>query len=212
MTTHLQKLAKIMLATVLLAWALLPVTPARAGNLPATGQTTPNTADKNDGIGGPVAVPDDGTLQRGATLHYKVLKNGTVKDLNTLLIWEMKCSGCGGLHDVSNLYRWSGDGSQETIWDWLEDINAEGGRGYAGHHDWRIPNVRELLSIVDYGVFGPVIDPIFDPTDQSFYWSSTTFTGNPPLAWSVNFGFGTVFTFDKSFFSLVVRAVRGGPE
>jgi len=100
----------------------------------------------NDGIAGPVAVPDDGTLQRGATLWYNVLTDGMVKDLNTGLIWEVKVechpSPCGGLHDVSNAYPWSGDGSTDTIWDWLDDINAEGGAGYAGHHDWRIPNLR----------------------------------------------------------------------
>ena len=199
------------IATVLLGWALLPVTPARAGNLPATGQTTAFQANKNDGDGSILDnVPDDGTLQRGATLHYKVLKDGTVKDLNTLLIWEVKCSGCGGLHDVTNTYRWSGDGSQETIWDWLEDVNAEGGTGYAGHNDWRIPNVRELQSIVDYGVFSPAIDPIFDST-ASFYWSSTTYAVDPSLAWFVGFGVGNVFAVAESF-PLFVRAVRGGPK
>ena len=200
-----------LLAIVLLAWALLPVTPARAG-LPATGQTTPNTADKNNGVGLD-AVPDDGTLQRGATLHYKLLNNGTIKDLNTGLIWEMKCSGagCAPLHDVSNLYRWSGDGTQETIWDWLEDVNAEGGTGYAGRDDWRIPNVRELQSIVDYGVFFPPIDPIFGPTAVSLYWSSTTGAVSPSDAWFVIFGLGSVNADGKSN-TLSVRAVRGGPK
>lgn len=79
--------------------------PARAGNLLATGQTTAYQANKNDGDGGTLDnVPDDGTLQRGATLHYKALEDGTIKDLNTGLIWEMKCSSCGGLHDVTNVY------------------------------------------------------------------------------------------------------------
>jgi hypothetical protein len=204
----------VLLATVLLGWALLPVTPARAGKLPATGQTTAYPADKNDGISGPVAVPDDGTLQRGATLRYKVLKNGTIKDLNTGLIWEMKCSACGGLHDVDNTYVWSGNGTQETIWDWLEDINAEGGTGYAGHNDWRIPNVRELQSIVDYQGSLPAIDPIFGPTARSGYWSSTTVAGDSSLAWPVGFGDGgggLVMPFDKSR-GLFVRAVRGGPK
>jgi len=151
-----------------------------------------------------------GALQRGATLHYKVLKNGPVKDLNTGLIWEVKCAGCG-LHGDS-AYVWSGDGSQETDWDWLDDINAEGGTGYAGHNDWRIPNVRELESIVDYGVdSGPMIDPIFGLTFTVLHWSSTTNQSDSTNAWAVDFNNGSVISGIKSL-GLPVRAVRGGPK
>ncbi|MBI3802014.1 MAG: DUF1566 domain-containing protein [Deltaproteobacteria bacterium] len=212
MTTR-QKLGKIMLVTGLLTGALLPVAPARAGTLPATGQTTAYPANKNDGIPGAVNVPDDGTLQRGASLNYKVLNDGTLKDVNTGLIWEVKCRICAvpGLHSVNNVYRWSGNGSQETIWDWLEDINAEGGTGYAGHNDWRIPNVRELQSIVDYGAFNPSIDPVFIFTAATDYWSSSTTDGGPLIAWDVHFGNGAVVSNAKSN-AFHVRAVRGGPK
>jgi hypothetical protein len=44
---------------VLLLGALVSVTPARAGQLPATGQTTAYQTDKNDGIFMPVNAPDD---------------------------------------------------------------------------------------------------------------------------------------------------------
>lgn len=122
---------------------------AAAQQFPATGQTTAYTADKNDGIDGAVAVPDDGTVQAGTTLNYQDNGDGTITDLNTGLMWEKK-DDTGGLHQWDNTYVWSGDGSQETIWDWLDDINAEGGTGFAGHSDWRIPNVKELQSIVNY--------------------------------------------------------------
>jgi uncharacterized protein DUF1566 len=170
---------------ILLAVMLISATSALAGKLPATGQTTAYPA-RNNGDQAPVAVPDDGTLQRRATLHYTVLPDGTVKDLNTGLIWEVKCDrlvGCLPQHNVHNTYPWSGDGAEDTIWDWLDQINTEGGTGYAGHNDWRVPNVRELQSIVDYGVFNPTIDPIFGPTATSRYWSSTTFALDPSAAW-----------------------------
>jgi Protein of unknown function (DUF1566) len=196
--------------SVLLAGALVSVTPALAGQVLATGQTTASTADKNDSITGAVAVPDDGTSQLGAPLQYKELEDGTIKDLNTGLIWEKKCSKCGGLHDVSTTYLWSGNGSQETIWDWLDDLNAEGGTGYAGHNDWRIPNLRELQSIVDYGLFKPTLDPIFGPT-RTDYWTSTTFANNPASAWLVDFGDGNVDSYEKDEDGTYhVRAVRGG--
>src|SRR5262252_6568341 len=109
----------------LLGAALLLVAPAYAGNLPATGQTTEYQARSN-GDAMPVHVPDDGTLQRGATLKYKLLKDGTVKDMNTGLIWEMKCNtgaGCPALHDVNTTYLWTGNGATDTIWNWLAEIN-----------------------------------------------------------------------------------------
>jgi hypothetical protein len=161
-------------------------------------------------------VSDDGALQRGATLHYKVLPDGRIKDLHTGLLWEVKCLGCGGLHDVDNTYPRSGDGSIDTIWDWLDAINAEGGTGYAGHNDWRIPNMRELESIVDYGRVLPAIDPIFNPTTAvDLYWSSTTFAFIPSFAWGVAFDSGAVGVGGKGGALAplrLVRAVRGGSK
>jgi hypothetical protein len=162
MTKREHGMERALMVAVLLAGAFAVGTPARAGQFLATGQTTSYQADKNDGVAGPVDAPDDGALLRGAALRY-LDKSDTIVDLNTRLEWEKKCLSCGGLHQLSSLYVWSADGSQETIWDWIEDINAEnGGKGFAGHSDWRVPNVRELQSIVDYGRFDPTSDPVFD--------------------------------------------------
>jgi hypothetical protein len=191
---------------------------ARTG-LPVTGQTVAYTADKNDGIVGAVAVPDDGTLEAGTPFAYADNGDGTVTDLNTGLMWEKK-SNDGGLHDFDNQYRWSGDGTQETIWDWLDDVNAEGGTGFAGHNDWRIPNARELESIQRLeGGTPAAVHPIFDTAcapactvltcscSKGAYWSSTTVAANPPIAWQVSFSLGGTISAGKTAL-IWVRAVR----
>jgi uncharacterized protein DUF1566 len=83
-------------------------------------------------------------------LRYRDNGDGTITDLNTRLMWEKK-SIDGSLHDVNLALPWSALG-QRTIWDWLFELNTEGGKGFAGHSDRRIPNVRERQSLVDYSV------------------------------------------------------------
>jgi hypothetical protein len=170
-----------------------------------------------------VAVPDDGTLRAGAPLRHVDNLDGTVTDLATGLVWEKKCDGCGGLHDVSEGQRWSGSGTQQTIWDWLDALNAA---GFAGKRDWRLPNVKELVSILDYERFNPAVGPAFDGalcglgcsdlkdpecscTGQGNYWSSTTFSDFPAHAVVVGFHLGLVGDVVKTNRHFV-RAVRGG--
>ncbi len=188
--------------------------------LPATGQTTKFTADKNDGIAGPVAVPDDGTVRAGAPLSYVENDDGTVTDQNTQLVWEKKGDG-GGVHDRRATALWSGNGVGETVWDWLDDVNSQ---AFAGHIDWRIPNVKELQSIIDYQRSGPALHPVFDgncvpgcseldcscsPIAPAVFHSSTTDAALGTSAWVVGFSDGSVATAVKTM-AQSMRAVRGG--
>jgi len=84
------------------------------------------------------------------------------------------------------------------------------GLDFAGKTDWRIPNIKELVSIVDYGTFGPAIDGTFFPnTKSNSYWSSSTDANYTDSAWRVGFSNGFVSSFYKAD-SYYVRAVRGG--
>ena len=116
---------------------------------PATGQVS-----CWDGFGMSIACEgtgQDGDIQAGAALAYVDNEDGTITDLNTGLMWEKK-SRDGGLHDMENFYPWwSTNPTVDAIWDWLDDVNAEGVTGFAGYSDWRIPNAKELHSLIDYG-------------------------------------------------------------
>lgn len=46
--------------------------------------------------------------------------------------------------------------------------------------DWRLPNAKELFSIVDTSRAAPAIDPVFDNTSSDrFYWTSTPLSSQP---------------------------------
>jgi hypothetical protein len=89
---------------------------------------------------------------------------------------------------------WAQDDSGGDVADglnWREAlawVEAQNTAGYLGYDDWRLPNVKELQSIVDYArspsTHGTAaIDPVFNATaitneaggaDFAFYWSGTT--------------------------------------
>lgn len=165
--------------------------------LPGTGQTTI------------YAAGDDGDVRAGGGLSYTDNGDGTVTDNRTGLTWEKKTDA-----NVASVYSWQG------ALDYVAELNAmNGGAGFAGHNDWRLPNVKELLSIVDYGRFNPSIDPIFGPTavfTRVRYWSSTSWAAYHPEsnAWGVDFSdafahYTGLGPFGKTS-ALHVRAVRGG--
>jgi hypothetical protein len=83
-----------------------------------------------------------------------------------------------------------------------------------GYRDWRLPTLAELQTILGGPcVHSPcVVDPIFLPTAEFLYWSSTSlpqdFIG-PIYAWAVFFNFGGAIDVDKSL-GMHARAVRGG--
>jgi hypothetical protein len=188
---------------------------AAAQKFPATGQTTCwNTAGSVIVCAG---TGQDGEIQAGATLSYTDNGDGTITDNNTGLMWEKK-SDDGTIHDKVNFYTWANAFAVH-----IAGLNAGG--GFAGYTDWRLPNVKELQSIVNYQNVNPSVSSAFNTgcvatctvltcscTIESRYWSSSTVANSPTFAWIVLFDFGSVnFVIDngKSNGSFV-RAVRGG--
>lgn len=91
--------------------------------------------------------------------------DGTITDRATGLTWQQKDSG--------KTYNWS-----EAL-EYCDNLNL------AGRSDWRLPNAKELESIVDYTrsptkTDSAAIDPIFQTSEvESYFWSSTTHMDGP---------------------------------
>lgn len=163
--------------------------------LKKTGQTlcyddTGNTTDPVPCTG----TGQDGDTQKGIAQTYTDNGNGTITDNGTQLVWQKQ-----------------DDGVSKTFHDALAYCNANTA-GLAGS-GWRLPNIRELQSIVDYSTANPAINSTYFPSTQSdYYWSSTTYQnpGNENNAWIVNFNNGNQDNDNKDN-SNFVRCVRALP-
>jgi hypothetical protein len=162
--------------------------PAR---VPKTGQTT------SYGTG------DDGDLEKGVAWpnpRFTDNGDGTVTDNLTGLIW-LKNANCFGarnwataLSDANTLN--SGECG-------LTDGSVEG--------DWRLPNVREQQSLIDYGRSNlalPSGHP-FTGVQSNYYWTSTPYAYYTSFAWYVYLYDGYVDGDDETY-AYDVWPVRGG--
>ena len=129
---------------------------------------------------------------RGGTNTADFIDNGdgTVTDNVTDLMWQQE------------------DDDIERNWD--DAITYCEAFSLAGHDDWRLPNYKELSSIIDYNLFSPAIDgTYFLDTNSERYWSSTACMSCPYSAWDVNFSYGLISKYDK-LGNYYVRCVQGG--
>ena len=75
---------------------------------------------------------------------------------------------------------------------------------------WRLPTIKELLSLVDYDRRGPACS-VFPDCPCDWYWSSSVFSGGTTTAWYVYFGNGFAYANVVSSMYRVrcVRSVEG---
>jgi hypothetical protein len=77
--------------------------------------------------------------------------------------------------------------------------------------DWRLPNVRELQSLIDYGELNPALPSghPFTGVHSNYYWSSSTSAGGTSYAWTVYLYSGKLTNANKNT-DYYVWPVRGG--
>jgi len=170
----------------------------QAGSLPKTGQTTD------------YAAGDDGDLEMGVTWPdpwFTDNGDGTISDNLTGLMWTQDGNAPGPLACTNGVVKtWA------EAFDHVECLNTN---SYLGYNDWRLPNRKELKSLVNYGQSIPATwlnnaSQGFSNVQSNLYWSSSTCADAAPAnAWYINMSSGVVSNANKGSF-YYVWPVRDG--
>jgi len=196
MQKNMRKLGAVLIAAVITAgvgiWVPLASAGAREVKPKAPVSETGQTQCWDEG-GLPIScmgTGQDGDIQAGVPFpspRFTDNGNGTVRDNLTGLIW-LKDANCFGEQGWANAL-WAAQQLAVPQCD-LTDGSVTS--------DWRLPNVRELQSLIDFDRHLPAL-----PTGHPFvgvlatrYWSSTT-AASATEAWTIDLGTGGTFPFDK---------------
>jgi uncharacterized repeat protein (TIGR01451 family) len=166
---------------------------AQPAQLPQTGQTTSYASGDDGDIQAGIAWPEQRFTNNG---------NGTVTDNLTGLVW-LRNANCFGTRTWANaLINANTLNSGECG---LSDGSVEG--------DWRLPNRKELRSLINYGQANSAAwlnTQGFSNVQAGYYWSSTTYADSMNYAWFVDMVDGSVVADFKPYFYYVWPVRAGG--
>ena len=150
-------------------------------------------------------------VQSTPTSAFTVNNDGTVFHKKTGLIWKVCSEGQTWVDspdrcdDATSLFNWSAG-----------LVHAQAA-SFAGHSDWRLPNHKELRSIVELQCENPAINEvIFMSTSPDYHWTSSPYTnkngvvpGNLQYSRMIHFISGNDHRSARTD-SYRIRLVRGG--
>ena len=171
------------------------------------------------------APGDDGDLHKGVSWpvpRFTDNGNGTVTDNLTGLIW-LQNANCGGYgvwpDNAPDLPTALADVTELNTSGTMNALNCGDTSNNGSHQtDWRLPNIKELLSLIDYGFQQPALsntagtdrwvegDPFIGVPSIPSYLSSTTTAECSDCWWSVSFDHGSSGYLEQGY----VWPVRGG--
>ncbi len=133
---------------------------------------------------------DDGTSEprgKNSKQHLRCVRGGAPT--------TMMDNGDGTVSDPRTNLSWKQ--ADEGVHPWAEALDVCEQLDFAGAKDWRLPNVKELATLVDRKTTSPVIDTNLFPNAQSArHWSATAYpddVSHPATAYFLNFSNGRVF-------------------
>jgi hypothetical protein len=197
-------LAILLLVTMIVGFASV----GNSGNmdtaikLPRTGQTT--CYDSSGNVISCINTGQDGDLQKGVAWpnpRFVANSDTTITDNLTGLAWAPN----GNIMLIRDP-RWekqspAADGAvtwQHAL-DYVAKLNAE---NYLGHNDWRLPNFKELRSLLN--IAQPDTSAwlnnqgFTNAQGGDYYWSSTSYANDAAKAWVVDMTYGNANYFLKT--------------
>ncbi len=185
-------------------------------------------ASTNVSVGNTMQMVFGVNFADGRIKGYGTTMMGQAKKFNYLLVRgntsygqnSFTDNGDGTITDAATGLMWMQDDSHSGM-TWKNALSYAENFEYAGHSDWRLPDVKELQSIVDYSRSpqssnSAAIDPLFVSTqitneawelDYPYYWSSTTHAN-----WSVGHegGWGAYVCFGRAIGNEQLSPPGGG--
>lgn len=136
------------------------------------------------------------------TDNFAIVAPGVVKDNTTGLIWS-RCAYGQTWNDTAS----SCDGQSAEV-TWQEALQAASTATLGDFTDWRIPNAKELATVVEKMCVDPAVNnTLFPSTPSGNFWTSTTVFDDIASAWAVTFSTGRNNTKQK-LLDLHLRLVR----
>ncbi len=133
---------------------------------------------------------DDGSYEKGLERKYsRDDSQGIVTDLTTGFMWQ----------DNSD--------AKTVTKNWQGAIDYCNSLTLGGYSNWRLPTLKEMTTIVDYGRYDPAIDPVFQNVSNSWYWTSTISKTNTSYSWILDFSYGDDNYYNQNSYRLF-RCVR----
>jgi len=119
-----------------------------------------------------------------STSFFTANSNGTVTDQVNGLMWAKCADGQSGTN--------CGTGSATSV-SWSQALNIAYDSTLSGYDNWRLPNIKELQTLIDYNSFSPSAYTNFFPgTTNSKFWTASPAIFNSNYTWVADFSSGNI--------------------